>query len=553
MSEITSRKEIYRISKPRREGVEGQGAGDINLADVEQQIETLAQEFAVQTADGQAEPAARVIDRLENSRRGHHTSVVEMTEDVKKAMERRHGNNLIIAPDIEYDQFRDGLVEQMVLPMNHFLADTDQELSFKIRVQGPDGQKISGAKVSLQGSLWYDEGLTNAQGRVDLTMFEETLDSLRTLIVKPVGGYWSRVVKRPALVTGRVNTITITPLGAGVGQEDFPEAQLQSWGMADMGLDQPTDANAEVRVAVIDSGIDGSHPDLDPEGGRDFGDSADPDTTWTNDGSGHGTHVTGMVSGVDNAFGIVGGTAPGVKVFANRVFPQARISKLIKAIDWCIDNQIDVVNMSLGGKGSDQGFEDALLDARDAGILCIAATGNSASGVMYPAKYETVLAVAALGKLGSFPADSAHASRISDKAVGDYFAASFTCFGPEVDVCAPGVAIISTIPGDSYAAWDGTSMACPHVAGFAARLLQEKDALRNMPRTADRANALFQAIKESCSDLGLPAEYQGAGLPSLRNDLPPPPDPKPDDAKTSERRAIKMIDEALAILTPEAS
>ena len=403
MSEITSRKEIYRISKPRREGAEALDADDINLADVEQQIETLAQEFAVQNAEGQPEPAARVIDRLENTRRGHHTSVVEMTEDVKKAMEQRHGDKLIIAPDIEYDQFRDGLVEEMVLPMNHFPVDTDQELSFKIRVQGPDGKKIAGAKVSLQGSLWYDEGLTNAQGRVDLTMFEETLDSLRTLIVKPVGGYWSRVVNRPALVTGRINTITVTPLGEGIGQDDFPEAQLQSWGMADMGLNQPSAANAEVRVAVIDSGIDGGHPDLAPEGGRDFGESANPDTTWTNDGSGHGTHVTGMIAGVDNAFGIVGGTAPGVQVFANRVFPQARISKLIKAIDWCIDNQIDVVNMSLGGKGSDQGFEDALLDARDAGILCIAATGNSASGGNVPGQIPNGVGGCCVGQAGQFP------------------------------------------------------------------------------------------------------------------------------------------------------
>ena len=96
-------------------------------------------------------------------------------------------------------------------------------------------------------------------------------------------------------------------------------------------------------------------------------------------------------------------------------------------------------------------------------------------------------------------------------------------------------------------------MACPHVAGFAARLLQERDALRTMPRTADRANALFQAVKDSCTDLGLPADYQGAGLPSLRTDLPPPPRPQPDDAKTAEKRAIKIIDEALAVLTTEAS
>jgi subtilisin family serine protease len=288
------------------------------------------------------------------------------------------------------------------------------------------------------------------------------------------------------------------------------------WGGEAMNLVADGDPAATVRVAVIDSGLATTHDDLGPEGGFDFGGGDSPGTSWGTDGSGHGTHVSGTVAALNNGFG-VRGMAPGVELFGFRVFPEATMSKLIGAVDRCIEHQIDVVNMSLGSSSKSVLLQQRLRAARDAGVLPVAAAGNSAGPVLFPAAFPEALCVAAIGRLGTFPDNSPHAGHVTDRlsADGRYFAAKFTCRGPEVNVCAPGVAIISSVPPNGYAAFDGTSMASPHVAGFAARLLQTLPEIREMARGPARSQALFDAVVARCEPLGLPAEFQGAGLPRL--------------------------------------
>jgi subtilisin family serine protease len=192
---------------------------------------------------------------------------------------------------------------------------------------------------------------------------------------------------------------------------------------------------------------------------------------------------------------------------------------LLDALDHCIDQQVDVVNMSLGAGGTSQVMLQKLAQARQQGVACIVAAGNSGDAVQFPGLSPDVLTVAAVGRDGQFPDTSYHAQQRWPQGHLDrgFFAAKFSCHGPEIDVCAPGVAVVSSVPPNGFAAWDGTSMATPHIAGLAALVLAhhpdfQTPALRL--RTAARVDHLFEILKSSATqlDLGDPART-GAGLP----------------------------------------
>ena len=128
-------------------------------------------------------------------------------------------------------------------------------------------------------------------------------------------------------------------------------------------------------------------------------------------------------------------------------------------------------------------------------MACIVAAGNSAGPVAFPASMRTVLAVAAIGKAGEYPPESYHATQVYGNITPDgYFSAAFTCFGPEVDVCAPGVAIVSCVPPANYAAWDGTSFAAPYVTGLAALLLAHHPDFRDRYAARDANREKEQAL-----------------------------------------------------------
>jgi subtilisin family serine protease len=238
----------------------------------------------------------------------------------------------------------------------------------------------------------------------------------------------------------------------------------------------------------------------------------------------HGSHCAGIITGADDGKGIVG-FAVEAEVHACKIFPGGRFSDLIEALDYCIERQIDVVNLSLGSQFPSQLVAAKIDQARNAGVACVVAAGNDAGAVNFPGSMPTVLTVAAIGKMDAFPPDSSHAAEISGPQTADgYFSARFTSHGRGVDVCAPGVAILSSVPPDSYAAWDGTSMAAPHVAGLAALVLAHHGDFRNgfKKRDVHRVDHLFQILKSSCTDidLGDPGRT-GAGLPNALRALGP--------------------------------
>ncbi|MEH3148552.1 MAG: S8 family serine peptidase [Methylobacterium frigidaeris] len=387
-----------------------------------------------------------------------------------------------------------------------------------IEVRGASGP-LEGADVYVFGSIWPVQGLTDSSGRATLGIAGEGPETIRALYVKPKLDHWSLWLERPGLTPGGVDVVEVKPLGDSL--HGFPAQPLVGWGERAMGLDRlpPNYDGAGVKVAIIDSGAaQPTHRNL-----RRVGPGLSvvgPDRkAWTDDTIGHGSHCAGIIGGntVANGGGIRG-FAPAAEIHICRIFPGGRFSDLVAALDYCMEAGVDVVNMSLGGGEPSQIIEERIIRAKEMGIACIVAAGNSGGPVQFPASLPQALAVSAVGKWGEFPADSYHATQAIDgfESRDGYFPAKFSCFGPEVDVCAPGVAIVSSLPVDGFAAWDGTSMATPHVTGLAALVLAHHPDFRTAfaGRDARRVERLFQIIKSTARPLNLGDPGRtGAGLP----------------------------------------
>ena len=216
----------------------------------------------------------------------------------------------------------------------------------------------------------------------------------------------------------------------------------------------PSSMGEGVKVFICDTGIDSDHPDLVKN--LRTGKSFVPTESTTEDFNGHGTHCAGTVAAVDNNIAVVG-VAPYAYLYPVKVLSaggSGSWSYLIAALDWIMSKKgARIASMSLGGGGAPQALADMCEAAYDDGVLLVAAAGNAGAGpnndtVLFPAKYPHVMAVSAI--------DSAN------------MIASFSSRGPEIEICAPGVDVLSTTVGGGTGLNSGTSMACPHVSGAAA-------------------------------------------------------------------------------------
>jgi subtilisin len=263
-------------------------------------------------------------------------------------------------------------------------------------------------------------------------------------------------------------------------EEDVPVYAVvdlaDSWGVQKIGAaavhntgNMGNDNIGGIRVAVIDTGINYFHEDLDANyvGGYDFvNNDADP-----MDDNGHGTHCAGIIAAEYNNFAVVG-VAPLAKLYALKVLNSkgsGYTSDIIKAIEWACANDIQVISMSLGSSVGSTALQTACYDAfYNHKIVVVAAAGNSGqartgSSILYPARYDGVIAVGATDQ--------------------NNVRATFSSTGPELDIMAPGVNILSDYidvsPNDGrnidVVTMSGTSMACPHVAGTAALVLNSQE------------------------------------------------------------------------------
>ena len=212
-----------------------------------------------------------------------------------------------------------------------------------------------------------------------------------------------------------------------------------------------------VRVAVLDTGIAPQHPDLRVYGGASFV----PGVTSWHDDHYHGTHVAGTIAALANGQGVIG-VAPRARLYAVKVLNKngsGSTSGILNGLAWCRQHRMHIVNLSLGSLATthdprvySRAYEAAGRRLRRQGILPVAAAGNSGAKsqpyVNNPARCPSFMAVAAVDCERRRP--------------------TFSSYGRQVEICAPGVKVWSTLPPNRYGQLSGTSMACPHVAGVAA-------------------------------------------------------------------------------------
>ena len=247
----------------------------------------------------------------------------------------------------------------------------------------------------------------------------------------------------------------------------------------------PSSFAGDVTVAIIDTGIDFDHPDLNvvhradcakkgPMNNKCFPNEGD-------DGNGHGTHVAGTVAAKDNIDGVVG-VVPGADLWAVKVLKNdgsGWMSWIIAGVDYVTANaaSVDVVNMSLGCECSSGALDTAISNSVAAGITYAVAAGNSAkdASTFSPANHDDVITVSAIADFdgkGGGQNDQTVVFSICTEDKDDSFAC-FSNFGEKIEIAAPGVSILSTYKDGGYATISGTSMASPHVAGAAAKLIAE--------------------------------------------------------------------------------
>ncbi|WP_165313067.1 S8 family serine peptidase [Vibrio ziniensis] len=263
-----------------------------------------------------------------------------------------------------------------------------------------------------------------------------------------------------------------------------------------LSINNTDDLRVDADVAVLDTGIDIDHEDLNVVGGANClnysGRSplyktyfCDSSVSYDDDHY-HGTHVAGTIGALDNNVGVVG-IAPGVRLWAVKVLDSSgsgSLAGIIAGIDWVVkQGNIKVINMSLGGSGQSSAMNSAIETAFKSGVFVVVAAGNSnADSAGYtPANAPYAFTVSALADFDGEEGGYGFATCRTDE---DDTLANFSNWGDPVNIVAPGVCIVSTFPIErgSYGTISGTSMASPHVAGAAA-LLASKGLLPDQIQT----------------------------------------------------------------------
>lgn len=409
-------------------------------------------------------------------------------------------------------QWTQAILLDVVGTLDHL--NTVGNRSFKVRVTDAMGVGIPDAKVTLVYSRSSRTGIevrTDEHG-VAAVVVPRGRTALDGIAVVPRHGFWSFAALQWS-VPAEDAVIVLQPLGsAHVNQFKYlPPADPE--------------AGKGVRCAVIDSGV-GPHPALTVVDGANFVDADEEDPadlhSHADNGTGHGTHVAGIIAARALDGGHPAGIAPQVELFSFRV--AARLSReaasyaIVDAIDAAVKKGCHLINLSLGLADRDQEVEGAVARAYEAGAVLVAAVGNApGEPIMCPASSQQAIGVAALGDKARLLAGTMSAFAYRELPRGhhpDDFIANFNSLGPEVKVAVPGVGIISCAPGTQplYCAQDGTSMAAPVVTGYAARLLASRPDILKMKGKV-RADAISALLIDACDRLGFAKTDVGHGHP----------------------------------------
>jgi subtilisin len=298
----------------------------------------------------------------------------------------------------------------------------------------------------------------------------------------------------------------------------YSDEYNNSWGVQHINSQAVHDHGINgtgAKVAVLDTGIDYTHMDLKDnyKGGYDFvNNDSDPwdDNCLTLAQTCHGTHVSGIIAAEKNGVGVIG-VAPNASIYAVKVLDATGFgsaSWIISGIQWAVDNKMNIISMSFAGSNDDISIHTAVDNAYNAGLLLVAAGGNTGSSdptipapVLYPAAYDTVIAVTATDQ--------------NDQR------AIFSPRDPKIELAAPGVDINSTIGSTingGYGIRSGTSMAAPHVTGVAALLYSTNFPDVNNDGVKNNKDVRL-ILDNTAKDLGLPGRdnIYGYGVVDAQN------------------------------------
>lgn len=440
-------------------------------------------------------------------------AVVRASDESAAALRRSTAGGFIIEPDwhLRAASFAGASLQTPVIA-----AMTAFGPGFKVTVQAlsESGEPVENAAVQLVGERGTVQGLTDREGKVDLTLFGELPETITELFIKPRSGHWGLWRHRPELRSDTLNAFTLEPLS-------LPEAL--HWGGQAMRFEQlpPECRGGGIKIALIDSGVATSHKQLT---GINHGINVrdGEQRSWSQDDIGHGTPCAGIIrAAADSAHGIRG-YAPDSELHVCRLPADARCSDLVAAIDYCLQAGIDVACLGFGCERGSAIVEQRIAAAKQQGIGIIAAAGNSAAAVLFPASSPHVMAVGAIGQIGSYPDDSPQAFEAAAgvTVARGLFVPPFSCRGPELDLSAPGVAAITCQSPDGYAVCDGTSIASAHVTALAALILAHHSDFKGAfaKRDFQRVERMFQILKATAQPIGHPW-LTGAGLPDAARAL----------------------------------
>ena len=248
--------------------------------------------------------------------------------------------------------------------------------------------------------------------------------------------------------------------------------QVEDWGRIRIHAKEAwaISTGETIKVCILDTGIDQSHPDLSYVAGQDFTGEGS-----FNDSFGHGTHVAGIIAAKDNQNGTVGTSK--AQLYIGKVLGSngsGSTDGIVNGIRWCKQEKVQVINMSLGSSQYSQALDYAVNDAAQAGIYVVVAAGNESGPVAYPAMSQGAIAVSATTQQDTL--------------------ARFSNYGPKIAVAAPGENILSSVPmagcqicnGQKEMGYmSGTSMATPYVAGCIALMLGASNSVLNTDSTND--------------------------------------------------------------------
>ncbi|WP_119270244.1 S8 family serine peptidase [Taklimakanibacter deserti] len=450
--------------------------------------------------------------------------VARMDDQRAEAMRQSAPPHVVIEEDARIETGLSKFPASLAAPRSSRMAPTPrQRREVQFQVLGERDQPLAGASVTVLGRNFGALAITDQAGAASVTILdaEADLDDVGAVYVQPAADHWECFMQRPVLDPAGPNVVRLRPLSPADTAKPAGE-KGPAWGRESMGLDQLAAGltGTGVRIGLIDSGCDNSHPLLrhvakgvDLTGGSGAKD-------WTRDEIGQGTHCAGVIAGTgDAAIGVLG-IAPGAEIHVFKLSPGGRFSDLIEALDQCIESEIDIVHIGVSANQVSELVARKIVEARLRGVACIATSGDEGGPVRFPGTVPGVLCVSAVGRVGAFPADTRHALTAVPELIGPsgIFATNFSGAGPQLGVCAPGVAVISSVPGGGLAARDGAAIASAHVVGFAALILGHHPLFKGVhaSRGEQRVNALFELVLGSAVRPVLDLSRVGAGLPDFR-------------------------------------